>query len=350
MSGRWWSFTVNCVGDEVQPTIPNVTLTNGLKYYKFQKERCPDTGRLHYQGCLRFDNSVTMQRVKNHLEIQHVHLEVANKPLALQKYCGKEESRVDGPWEGGDAGQQGRRTDLASLAQMVAEGGGLPRVARENPQAVIQFGKGISLLHGLLHPPPVRRELKVFVLWGPTGTGKTRSAWELFPDLYNVFNLQSPWFDGYAGQNAILLDEMGPGMMDINFFKRILDIYPLMLPIKGGSVPMEARTIFITSNYMWQGWYPNASWADKRALERRFTQIYEIVDDPACAAALLDMRMHLDNIQGVREEAPAPAAAEAAPVSPLGIRAQSPEVFSVLDSDSDDSILDDYGVLPALGL
>lgn len=92
---------------------------------------------------------------------------------------------------------------------------------------------------------------------------------EVAPTCYPVFCLKTPWFDGYNGQDVMLLDDFGPGMMCINFLKRLLDRYPVQLPVKGGSVALRAKTIFITSNYMMSEWYPKAGAMDYEALLRR---------------------------------------------------------------------------------
>lgn len=44
--------------------------------------------------------------------------------------------------------------------------------------------------------------------WGSTGTGKTRGVRERFPEAYLKSNTK--WWDGYNGEDVVILDEMTP--------------------------------------------------------------------------------------------------------------------------------------------
>lgn len=62
---------------------------------------------------------------------------------------------------------------------------------------------------------------------------------------------------------------MGPDAMDINFFKKLTDRYPIQVPVKGSFAPWCARVIIVTSNYPMQTWWPKASAEDFNAVARR---------------------------------------------------------------------------------
>lgn len=97
-------------------------------------------------------------------------------------------------------------------------------------------------------------------------------------DLYNTFCLKTPWFDGYSGHKVALLDECGAGMMNVNILKRILDRYPMDVPVKGGHVRWNPETIVMTSNDPLEEWYPGLSRENLLALKRRMT-IFEFPKD-----------------------------------------------------------------------
>ena len=42
-------------------------------------------------------------------------------------------------------------------------------------------------------------------IWGPAGTGKTRSVWLEYPDLYP--KMANKWWDGYQGEETVLIDD-----------------------------------------------------------------------------------------------------------------------------------------------
>lgn len=49
---------------------------------------------------------------------------------------------------------------------------------------------------------------KCFWLHGPAGCGKTRAAIKKHPEAY--MKLSNKWWDGYQGQDAVILDDLDP--------------------------------------------------------------------------------------------------------------------------------------------
>lgn len=304
---RWWSITINCKEDQRTPDKPYLCLEdNGLLYYCFQLEQCPTTDRLHFQGCLRYDRPVSMRQVKEFVRVPHAHLEAAKDYRSLIVYCKKEESRVEGPWEGGCSGDQGKRSDLAEVAEILRSGGTIQDVADVRPEAIIRYGRGILTLQETLQRSRLRPHLKVYLVWGPTGTGKTWLAHQLDRNVQGVADLKNPWFNGYTGGKTLLLDEAGKGMMCVNLLKRILDVYPVAAPVKGGFVPINCDTIIITSNTYFADWYPGLDPMDLAAVARRFTKIYHIESQEQSSAALREIQGNMPVLGAVRPDSPAP--------------------------------------------
>lgn len=68
-----------------------------------QKEKCPDTEKIHYQGFMELKSSMRFGGIKTILRCDSAHLEKRKgTPLQAWEYCAKEESRVEGPWQYGD--------------------------------------------------------------------------------------------------------------------------------------------------------------------------------------------------------------------------------------------------------
>jgi len=191
------------------------------------------------------------------------------------EYCGKPESRVEGPWEEGQPGEQGKRNDLNELAVAVKRGDSMREIATDYAAEFIKYHKGIAALRFELDAPRRRDNLRVYLLVGNTGTGKSRFIHKFFPDCYTVSCTRTPWFDGYRGERVGLLEECGPDMMSVNWLKRILDIYPIRVPVKGGMVSWNPEIIFLTSNHELVRWYDNGrvTAADQAALGRRITVV-----------------------------------------------------------------------------
>lgn len=64
-----------------------------------QKEKCPETGQVHFQGFLMLKSPARLAGIKKLLQANSAHLEKAKgTPTEAWEYCKKEESRVEGPW------------------------------------------------------------------------------------------------------------------------------------------------------------------------------------------------------------------------------------------------------------
>ena len=115
-------------------------------------------------------------------------------------------------------------------------------------------------------PLPIERTCKVF--WGPTGTGKSRTAWEQAgPSAYTKCP-RTKWWDGYRDQESVIIDEFR-GAIDISHLLRWLDRYPVNVEIKGGTVALNAKYFWITSNIHPLRWYEGLDLETYQALERR---------------------------------------------------------------------------------
>ena len=65
--------------------------------------------------------------------------------------------------------------------------------------------------------------------------------------------------------------------MSIDLFKRITDVYPMTVPIKGGSVSWNCETIVLTSNNPLEWWW-DTSFADLEAVKRR-VKVFKYPED-----------------------------------------------------------------------
>lgn len=93
---------------------------------------------------------------------------------------------------------------------------------------------------------------------------------------YDIINPRkgSLWFDGYDGQQAIILDDFY-GWIDPATLFRMLDIYAMQLPIKGNFTWAFWNYVFITSNNPPEQWYKPEVMEkiDKSAFYRRLHKI-----------------------------------------------------------------------------
>ena len=91
-------------------------------------------------------------------------------------------------------------------------------------------GKGLTSLRQQLKLDQDRRSFgpegpEVWVLWGPSGTGKSRFVAARWPDAFWKAP-ESKWWDGYSGHETVVLDDFKDYGMPLVDLQRLLDWYP----------------------------------------------------------------------------------------------------------------------------
>ena len=156
------------------------------------------------------------------------------------------------------------------------------QVAEDNFSNFIRYHSGIYKFKQIMLKKQTKKFRKVHVelIKGPTGCGKTKSAFETDPNLYKIEGSQLNWFDGYEGEKTLLIDEYNN---DVNITRllNILDGYQLRLPIKGGFTYANWTKVIITTNL--QNLHTNAKIEHIKALNRRITKVINLFDKlPKC--------------------------------------------------------------------
>lgn len=247
-----------------------------VKYCVYQKEKCPSTERLHYQGYIELNKPMRMPGVRNVLNC-NAHLEGRKGTrVDARNYCMKEESRVDGPWEFGDFTKgQGARSDLENVTNLIKEGRPEKEIFEECPETYIRYHSGISKAISLMQCTARQRDnLRVFVYWGVPGSGKSyRASMEAGGEAYRwPVGCGEP--RGYKGEPNVIIEEFN-GYILASKMKVILDKYPTTLQVPYGQVAWNPINIWITSNYDPKEWYQSG--VDNEAIMRRLTKIEKFV-------------------------------------------------------------------------
>lgn len=259
-----WGFTYNNpthTADEIIAML--VPICNA---YTFQKEM-GENGTPHYQGYVRFMKKTTVPS-----KLVPVPAHWLRCDQNYEKYCSKEETRIDGPWVLAPSGgvRRGKRTDLDEAAQMLKSGSTMVEVAELYPSQVVRYQQHFKRFQSLY--PPVRSvDLQVHLFTGRPGTGKTREAYSIDPFLFALPVGKDLWFDNYMGQSTVLIDDFA-GNVGLTQLLQILDRYPVQVPVKGGFVWWCPNVIIITTNVPLEQWYDYSSRQDSlAALQRRIT-------------------------------------------------------------------------------
>lgn len=115
----------------------------------------------------------------------------------------------------------------------------------------------------------------VIVLWGATGMGKTRRAYEIAEKSGKPFYVKpsdTKWWNGYNGESIAVLDEVA-GQVPLPTLLCWLDRYPCAIESKGDVCKLGVTKWILTSNYHPETWYGSAGTASNEALMRRFTKV-----------------------------------------------------------------------------
>ncbi len=227
------------------------------RYLIVQEER-GTTGTRHFQGYVEFSERFTLAGCRRRLPGAHFEPRAGTREQA-RAYAQKEDTRTAGPWEFGTwISGPGARTDLLALRDAVKEGTEDAVLWEDHFGAMLRSYRAVREYRTVIAPVRDDVEPDVTVLYGPTGTGKSRLVRELCGDAYWVSNPSSGqpvWFDGYVGQRTIVLDDFY-GWLPNSVLLRLLDRYPFRANCKGYTVPILASRFFITSNIGPEHWYP----------------------------------------------------------------------------------------------
>lgn len=260
MARRWTSdrvvFTLNNYTDQDQLDLkgnPKIT-------YLVYGYEVGENGTPHLQGYIEVNRRCEIAWYKKHIH-KTAHFEPRRGTLKeAVDYC-KKDGNFHEQGEAKPDKKQGQRSDLVLIKKIIMEDHGTMHDVITQCTSY-QALRGAQIM--LTYRPLKVRDGPRYVHWysGGTGLGKTRDAFEESRrDNCDIWmsheNLK--WFDGYNGQKRVVIDDFRPRMITFEFFLRILDRYPVRVPIKGGFVEWEADEIYITCNkspeelYTWEG-------------------------------------------------------------------------------------------------
>lgn len=253
---RGYAWTYYCSHNDIPDYFKS--LPARAIYMVWQPEICPRTQRQHIQGYVHFTRSERWKFVKDSFP-PGTHIDPARASAVVnRKYCMKTETRATGydPVEIGECPQgQGTRNDLDDLREMVLAGKSTLECFNAHFGTMVRNHKSIQDFKNIVQNEERNkkryRRPTVYLFWGEPGCGKTRYAYSLCENPY--FKDLTKWWDGYSGQNDIIIDDLRPTTgLTLPLLLRILDGYPVNPECKGGwRSPMIDR-VFITAPCAWE--------------------------------------------------------------------------------------------------
>lgn len=294
---RHFVFTLN------NPTITPDQLWAALEplaaYLIFQEER-GDNGTPHFQGYCELHRRTRFAKVKAVIPSAHIEPRRGSQSQA-KDYASKQETRVSGPYEYGLFTPQhpGHRSDIASYRDAILSGKRKRELLDEFPEQFARFPRFLESVRSVLNNDR-RLDLRVELYWGPPGTGKTRKAFDENPDSFIIPVSDNLWFDGYDGQDCLILDDF-TGWMKLDHLLRILDIYPVQIPVKGGFTFLTSKKIILTSNKPMRDWYDFTKHGEVKyaALRRRFHSVLKFTHNNSWLEDEDDLHFGVPDLQDV---------------------------------------------------
>ena len=244
---RDWCFTCFVTDKELNFDKDNV------KYICYGIERCPTTHREHYQGYAIFKRTCRMPKAKSWIgggDGTHLEPKRGSRDQA-RDYCRKSDGVF---FEWGEF-------EPITMDDLFRKPIGF--IKTEYPLFYCRYHRGLEKLQG---KGQKWRDVKVHVLWGITGSGKTRQVME----MYDVYKIDPPytWWDGYEGEGILLIDDYKRGAIPRGMLLNLLDGYRLRLETKGSHTWALWNIVYITTNSNPETWFDDA-------LERRITSVTE---------------------------------------------------------------------------
>lgn len=241
-----------------QPVLPP-----GVSYVRGQLES-PPAGYRHWQILIIFTRKVSLRGLKE-LFPAGAHYELSLSSAA-NAYVWKEDTRVpDSQFELGALPINRNKAEDWQRIWDIAKAGNIEEIPPDI--RVRHYSTFRKIRADYAKPTPMERVGVIY--WGPTATGKSRRAWdEAGMDAYPK-NPRTKWWDGYQNQPNVVIDEFR-GAIDIGYLLQWVDRYPVLVEIKGSTVPLVAKKFWLTSNIPPHLWFPDVDQVTQDALFRRF--------------------------------------------------------------------------------
>jgi len=289
-----WVMTINNPTKTAEQYHTAINHRTPVKYMAMTKEQ-GESRTPHFQVYLETEKKYRMTAIKNKLRPLGVWLEPARGGEKGRDYVMRTGDHADkpgfleGPWEFGEyTKNQGKRSDLTTITDMIMKGSSLSKVATTSPATFVRFHTGLKALKGIINTKVRKWRTELHIITGVPGSGKSYTA-KMEAEKYlidhkldgDVYYYNAPakagqdryWFNNYDGESVMIINDFY-GTVDIDTFKNWIDEYPLTVEVKNGSAQFLVKAVWVTSNTAWTNW-----WGDKllsninnrAAIQRRIT-------------------------------------------------------------------------------
>jgi len=260
-----WLCTWNNPNGSAKDMLEWVYLDTHADYLVGQLERGTE-GTPHLQFYVHYARCVRITHITK--KFPSIHCEKVKRDNGASSYCMKEDTRVEGPFTFGTVPvRRNSKTDWEQV-RTLAKQGKLDEIPAQIYTA--HYGNLQRIKKDHMVMPPASTELKGVWIYGPSGIGKSFTARQSYPEAYP--KLCNKWWDGYQGQENVIMDDIGPEHECLAQQLKIwADHYPCILETKGGAMPSAFTKFVVTSQYKIEEIFKDEK--TQEALKRRFKVI-----------------------------------------------------------------------------
>lgn len=224
----------------------------GIKGVAGQLEKCPTTGRLHWQFIFRTEKSVGFKKATELIGTVGAHVEKFIKPKGkdILFYVHKDETSQGHRFNFGELeSSQGKRNDLSEIKDDIMNGKDLDDIVLKNPFLYHQYGRTLEKIESIALKRNKRTNMtKGLYLWGTTGVGKSHEAYTNYGDDYYTWVKDSKFQCGYKQQKVVIINEFR-GELKLSQLLDMVDKWEFKVERKGkDAIPFNSELVIITSS------------------------------------------------------------------------------------------------------
>lgn len=284
-SSRDWALTLKADGVSVGD------IREKFSSYRWcgQLEQGHDSGYRHYQLAIMNDSVIRFTTIQKAFPGIHIEPRQGSRGQ-LYEYVTKDDTRLDGPWFGGDwvdkdsilsrGDHSGKRTDLDEVRSLIIDGNASLDDVLLNPDYAGSVSRCLPWVRSLIEARDKKKfgssrvEREVTYIYGPSGVGKTRGIEDSvgFENLCEVTDYRRDPWQGYDKQDTIFLDEYD-GQLSLDFLLKLMDSSPVYLPARYSNKLGQYTHVYIASNIEPTALYSGVTDERRVAFYRRLDRI-----------------------------------------------------------------------------
>lgn len=214
------------------------------------------TGNMHWQLYIECSERITFGKLHKFFKGVHLERRMGTAQDAIA-YCQKDDETFQGcrfRYGAFFIGGKGARTDLSDVKEALKTQP-LEVVADNHFETFIRYHSGMTTFSNWYQPTRDQSPIDVYILIGPSGTGKSTLAKILERQWGQAYRQSGgKWWFGYRGEDYVIVDEF-EGQWPYAFWKRACDRGGFTIEGKGTERQLLATKFVFTSNKSWTEWW-----------------------------------------------------------------------------------------------